>query len=136
MALTIVAPYCPMQMVFLFNNISLGMPWSKPYNLDLLHASGWDRLDYSPSTSVSFTSMYINYIAVLEVAVFFAYFGHTKEAYKMYRKYLRALGLNKIFPKLNEEWHPSDRPTTSMRSMWPRTKSDSSFATSVHRSSR
>lgn len=129
MALTMVVPYCPMQMIFLFNDIRLGLPWTKPYDLGQLHAPGWDRLDYAPSTSVSFTSMYINYIAVLEVVVFFIYFGRTKEAHEMYRGYLRTLGLGRIFPSLNGEWRPLDRSSTTFKTLWSRAKSaSSSFA--------
>lgn len=137
MALTIVVPYCPMQMIFLFNNIRLGLPWTKPYNLGQLHSPGWDRLDYAPSTSVSFTSMYINYIAVLEVIVFFIYFGRTKEAHEMYREYLRALGLGRVFPSLNEEWRPSDRTSaTTFKTLWSRAKSVSSSFAHTRSSSR
>lgn len=138
MALTIVVPYCPMQLIFLFNNIKLGWPWSDPYDLAQLHRPGWgDRIDYAPSTVVSFVSMYINYIAALEVVVFFLYFGRTKEAHEMYRRYLRALGLGKFFPWLKEEWTPSNRSSVSMKSLWPRAKTISSFSvTTTHSRSR
>lgn len=49
MALTIIIPYCPMQLVFLYNNFRGGLPWSSPYNLAQLHAPGWDRIDYTVS---------------------------------------------------------------------------------------
>ncbi|KAF3770034.1 hypothetical protein M406DRAFT_26403, partial [Cryphonectria parasitica EP155] len=109
MALTIIAPYCPMQLIFLFNNIKLGMPWSKPYDFAQLHGPGWDQIDYMVNLSLSQmvrSHMYINYIAALEVVVFFIYFGCTQEAYEMYRKYLRTLGIGKIFAGLSERWPP------------------------------
>ncbi|KAJ4391376.1 a-factor receptor [Gnomoniopsis smithogilvyi] len=121
MALTIVAPYCPMQLVFLFNNLRIGWPWSRTYSLAQLHASGWGEIDFSPSTAVSFVSMYINYIVFLEVVVFFLFFGGTKDAHELYRKYLRAVGVGKIFPRLNEVWTPSDRPPTTFKALWPQT---------------
>lgn len=136
MALTIVAPYCPMQLVFLFNNLRVGWPWSRTYDLAQLHAPGWDAIDFSPSTAVSFVSMYINYIVFLEVVVFFIFFGGTKDAHEMYRKDLRALGLGKLFPRLNEEWHPSDRPPTSFRALLSRTKDLSSFFNTMYSHSR
>lgn len=136
MALTIIAPYCPMQLVFLFNNLRVGWPWSRTYDLAQLHAPGWDAIDFSPSTAVSFVSMYINYIVFLEVVVFFIFFGGTKDAHEMYRKDLRALGLGKLFPGLNEEWHPSDRPPTSFRALLSRTKDLSSFFNTMHSHSR
>lgn len=133
MALTIVVPYCPMQLVFLFNNLRMGWPWERTYDLAQLHAPGWAGIDYAPSTTVPFVSMYINYIVFLEVVVFFIYFGGTKDAHEMYRKYLRALGLSRIFPTLNEEWHPSTRPPTSIKNLWPRAKSiSSSFVSSIY----
>lgn len=136
MALTIVAPYCPMQLVFLFNNVRLGWPWAKPYSLADLHVSGWDDIDYAPSTVVAFVSMYINYIAALEVVVFFLYFGGSEEAHEMYRRYLRALGLGKVFPAINKQWQPPERPTSSVRSLWPRAKSIYSPTMSTHSLSR
>lgn len=136
MALTIVIPYCPMQIMFLFNNIRLGIPWTKAYDLGQLHSPGWDRLDYAPSTTVSFTSMYINYIAVLEVFVFFVYFGRTKEAHEMYRRYLRVLGLGRNSPDLNEEWRLSERSSTTFKMMWSRAKSLSSSIGHARSSSR
>lgn len=136
MALTIVAPYCPMQLVFLFNNVKLGWPWAKPYSLADLHGPGWEGIDYAPSTVVTFVSMYINYIAALEVIVFFLYFGGSEEAHQMYRRYLRALGLGKVFPMVDEKWQSSERPSSSVKSLWPRAKSISSLATSTHSRSR
>lgn len=136
MALTIVAPYCPMQLVFLFNNIRIGWPWASTYDLARLHTPGWAQIDYSPSTTVSFVSMYINYVVFLEVVVFFIYFGGTKDAHEMYRKYLRAVGLGKIFSSLNEQWLPSDRPPTTSKTLWPRAKSLSSFVPSVNSDSQ
>lgn len=136
MALTIIAPYCPMQLIFLFNNIKLGWPWSMPYGLAELHRPGWFGVDYAPSTAVTFVSMYINYIAVLEVVVFFLYFGRSEEAHEMYRKSLRALGFGKIFPKLEGKWYPTYRPASGIRSLWPRAKSISPSVTSTHSRSK
>lgn len=135
MTLTIIAPYFPLQMAFMYSNIHQGMPWSKPYNLSQLHFPGWTTtIDYSPSTIVPFTSMYINYVAVIEVIIFYLYFGRSKDAHDMYRKYLRALGLGKIFPKLNEEWFPSDRPPASLSSIWTHTKSLPNLVSSMQSS--
>lgn len=136
MALTIVAPYCPMQLVFLFNNLRMGWPWTRTYDLAQLHTPGWDVIDFAPSTSVSFVSMYINYIAFMEVVVFFVFFGGTKDAHEMYRKDLRALGIGKFFPSLNEEWSPSDQPPTTFKALWPGTKNLSSLISSTLSHSR
>ncbi|ROV98423.1 hypothetical protein VMCG_07100 [Cytospora schulzeri] len=136
MTLTIIAPYFPLQMAFMYSNIHQGMPWSKPYNLSRLHFPGWTTtIDYSPSTIVPFASMYVNYVAVIEVIIFYLYFGRTKDAHDMYRRYLRALGLGKIFPRLNEEWFPSDRPPASLSSIWTRAKSLPTLVSSTQSSS-
>lgn len=128
MTLTIIAPYFPMQMAFMYSNIHQGMPWSKPYSLTRLHSPGWvTTIDYAPSTIVPFASMYVNYVAVIEVIIFYLYFGRTKDAHDMYRKYLLALGLGKIFPKLNDEWFPSDRPPASLGGLWSCTRSLPTF---------
>ncbi|KAK7735899.1 a-factor receptor [Cytospora paraplurivora] len=84
---------------------------------------------------VPFTSMYVNYVAVVEVIIFYLYFGRTKDAHDMYRRYLRALGLGKVFPKLNEEWFPSDDPPASLSSLWSRARSLPTHVSSTQSSS-
>lgn len=136
MALTIVTPYCPLQLIFLFNNIKLGWPWAKPYHLRDLHVPGWSGVDYAPSKVVPFVSMYINYIAALEVVVFLLYFGCSEEAREMYREYLRALGMSRFFTRLDKQEGVSARPTSSLRDLWPRAKSISSVSSPADSRSR
>ncbi|KAK2604557.1 hypothetical protein N8I77_007475 [Diaporthe amygdali] len=134
--LTILTPYLPLQLVFLYHNIRLGMSWAAPFDLATLHRQGWNEIDYSPSTTVPWTIMYGTYAYAIGVFIIFLYFGLTKDAHDLYRKYLRALGLGKIFPKLNEEWFPSDQPPASLSSMWSRAKRASAFVSSTQTSQR
>ncbi|KKY33353.1 putative pheromone receptor [Diaporthe ampelina] len=99
------SPWIPVQLVFLYNNISVGMPWTAPFKLSTIHSDGWNRIDYSPISTIPLSHVYGTYIFALEVLIVFLYFGLTKDAHDLYREHLRALGLGKIFPKLNDDSH-------------------------------
>lgn len=136
MTLTIVTPWVPMQLVFFYSNLSTGMPWDQPFRLPSIHPEGWDQIDYSPISTVPWSHLYGTYVYALEILIIFLYFGLTKDAHDLWREYLRALGLGKIFPKLNEEYVPSDRPPASLSSTWSRAKRASTFASSNQTSQR
>lgn len=136
MTLTILTPWLPMQLVFLYNNIIAGMPWKEPFDLPSVHSEGWNQIDYAPISTVPWSHLYATYAYALEVLVVFLYFGLTKDAHDLYRENLRALGLGKIFPKLNEEYFPSDRPPASLSNMWSRAKRAPTFASSTQASQR
>ena len=136
MTMTIITPWLPLQLAFLFNNVRLGMPWAEPFQLSSIHPKGWNQIDYSPISTVPWSHMYATYAYILEVLVIFLYFGLTKDAHDLYRGYLRALGLGKIFPKLNEEYIPSDRPRASLSSVWSRAKRASTFVSPTQTSQR
>lgn len=136
MTLTIIAPWLPLQLMFLFNNVKMGRPWAAPFDLATVHRDGWDQIDYSPISTVPWTHMYGTYAYAFESLVVFLYFGLTKDAHDLYREYLRALGLGKIFPKLNQEYFPSDQPPASLSSMWSRAKRASTFVSSTQTSQR
>ncbi|KAG6364549.1 hypothetical protein INS49_006151 [Diaporthe citri] len=134
MTLTILTPWLPMQLVFLYNNISAGMPWSEPFDLPSVHSDGWNQIDYAPISTVPWIHLYGTYAYAFEVLIVFLYFGLTKDAHDLYREYLRTLGLGKIFPKLNEEYFPSEQPPSSLSSMWSRAKRAPTFASSTQAS--
>lgn len=136
MTLTIIAPWLPLQLVFLYDNIRSGMPWDGPFDLPSVHPEGWNQIDYSPISTVRWSHMFGIYSYALEALIVFLYFGLTKDAHDLYRDYLRALGLAKFFPKLNEEYFPSDRPRASLSSMWSRARKASNFAPSTHTTQR
>lgn len=125
-----------MQMVFLYSNVRVGMPWTAPYKLSTVHSDGWNQIDYSPISTVPWSHVYGTYIFALEILVVFLYFGLTKDAHDLYREHLRALGLGRIFPKLNDEYFPSEREPATLGSMWSRAKRASPFASSSHASQR
>lgn len=128
MTLTIITPWLPLQMIFLFNNVQTGWPWASPFDLGSVHANGWSQIDYTPTSAVPWAHMYGMYAYALESLVVFLFFGLTKDAHDLYRGYLRALGLGKIFPKLNEEYFPSPLPPSSLSSVWSRSKRRSTVA--------
>lgn len=130
MTLTIIAPWLPLQVMFLFNNVQTGWPWDDPFELGSVHADGWNQIDYIPSSAVPWAHMYGAYAYALESLVVFLFFGLTKDAHDLYRGYLRALGLGRIFPNLNEEYLEPPKPSSSLSSVWSRAKRPSIFASS------
>jgi hypothetical protein len=136
MTLTIIAPWLPLQLMFLLNNVRAGMPWDAAVDIRITHREGWNQIDYSPISTVPWTHMYGTYAYALESLVVFLYFGLTKDAHDLYRGYLRALGLAKVFPRLNDEYFPSDQPPTSLSTMWSRAKRASTPASSTQTSQR
>ncbi|POS81545.1 pheromone receptor-1 [Diaporthe helianthi] len=134
MTLTIITPWLPLQIMFLFNNIQTGWPWAAPFDLQSVHASGWNQIDYTPATAVPWAHMYGTYAYSLESLIVFLFFGLTKDAHDLYRGYLRALGLGRIFPKLNGEYFPSPQPPSGLNSVWSRANRSSAFASSPQNS--
>lgn len=116
MALTILSQHTVMQIVFLYHNVRLGWPWVMPYSLEELHVPGWNRIDYAPSMAIPLVSMYINYIAALEVVSFFLHLDVTRRATTCIADLSQPLAL--ISHGLNEKWRASDRRTSSVRSLW------------------
>lgn len=136
MTMTIVTPWLPMQLVFLYNNLRAGMPWDAPIDLPSVHPEGWNQIDYSPISTIPWSHLYATYAYALEVLIVFLYFGLTKDAHDLWREYLRTIGLGRIFPKLNKEYVPSDKPPASLSSMLSRKKRASTFVSSNQTSQR
>ncbi|KAG8165720.1 hypothetical protein KVR01_004272 [Diaporthe batatas] len=114
MTLTIIAPWLPLQVLFLSNNVQTAWPWAAPFDLGSVHGAGWNQIDYIPSSGVPWAHMYGTYAYSLQSLIVFLFFGLTKDAHDLYRGYLRALGLGRIFPRLNEESPGSSNNMTSV----------------------
>lgn len=113
LALVILVPYFPIEMLFLYSNIMNGLHDLQPYNFVKTHSSpGFTRITYHTYAETDFVEMNHNYIAILTVIPIFWFFGVTKEAVNTYRVYGLALGLGKWFPKLHDEYDP-DRTSTA-----------------------
>jgi pheromone a factor receptor len=112
MCTSILIPFLPMQLFWLYYNISLGLGSLKPYNFAKIHdPATFNKITFTTSQGVSSLEINGNYMPIVTVVPIFLWFGFTKEAVNIYRVYCLRLGLGKYFPKLYEEYEP-DRTTT------------------------
>jgi len=119
MALCILVPYAPVELLFLIFNILEGWPWTKPYDFYQIHYGGqppWDTITLFRYDEVSFAEMNMNWIPVITVIVIFLFFGTGKEAINTYRRYLLAVGLGRVIPGLKTEYDPDRRENNTTRS--------------------
>jgi pheromone a factor receptor len=111
MSLSVMVPYVPLQMVFLALN--LRNTDFHPYDYHMIHEAAspypWSAIMLVPSWMLPFEVMNQPWIAIFTTIPIVLFFGMTKDAIEMYRKYTLAVGLGKFFPVLNEPWDP-DRP--------------------------
>jgi pheromone a factor receptor len=119
LAVVIMVPYFPIEMLFLYSNIMNGLHNLQPYNFAKTHNSpSFTRITYSSYAETDFVEMNHNYIAILTVIPIFWFFGVTKEAVNTYRVYGLALGLGKWFPKLHDEYDPDRTRTGPSTRSW------------------
>lgn len=104
-------PYVPLQMVFLA--LSVRNSDFHPYDYHMIHDVAipypWSAIMLVPSWMLPFEVMNQPWIAILTTIPIVLFFGMTKDAIEMYRKYALAVGLGRVFPRLREPWDP-DRP--------------------------
>jgi len=113
MCTSILVPFLPMQLFWLYFNISLGLASLKPYNFGQIHnPATFNLVTFKTSKGISPLEINGNYMAIITVLPIFFWFGFTKEAVNTYRVYCLNVGLGKYFPKLHEEYEP-DRSRTS-----------------------
>lgn len=118
MALSILIPFVPIQLLFLYYNLlALNLPL-KPYDFKQIHYGNnpypFNFISFSTSDTIGFIELNRNYVAIITVVPIFWFFGLTKEAINTYRQYLLALGLGKWFPNLNEEYDPDRTGRSSL----------------------
>ncbi len=119
--------YALVELLFLVFNIILGWPWTKPYDFGAIHYNAsppWSTITLYGYDDVSFAEMNMNWIPVITVFVIIVFFGTGKEAVNSYRRYLLAVGLGRLFPKLHEEYDPDKRQATSNPTSWGTQNSD------------
>jgi pheromone a factor receptor len=118
MCISILVPFFPMQMFWLYGNIMAAVATLQPYDFNKSHnrSSTFNLVTFTTSQGVSFFEMNTNYIPILTVLPLFWFFGVTKEAVNIYRVYLLNIGLGKWFPKLHEEYDPDRTRDGSQRS--------------------
>ncbi len=121
MAMCILVPYAPVELLFLIFNVILGWPWMKPYDFKAIHYAAnpaWSSITLFDYDSVSFAEMNMNWIPVITALVIFFFFGTGKDAINTYRKYLLAIGLGRLFPALRQEYDPDRRTVDGHPPSW------------------
>jgi pheromone a factor receptor len=116
MALSIIVPYVPLQMVFFVLNMKVTFLTLHPYDYYIIHfvpnPYPWSSIIMMPSYMLDFASMNQPWVPILTIIPIVLFFGMTKEAIDVYRKFLVRLGLAKCFPSLKEPYDP-DRPRST-----------------------
>ena len=110
MTLAILIPYLPVLLVIFVNNMHYLLPF-QPYDFGAvrrgeLDGYPWSAVILMPSQAIDFPTLNDRYIAVLTAIPVFGFFGLSKDAINVYRGYLVALGLGRLWPVLREEYDP------------------------------
>ena len=121
LALLILIPFLPVELLYLVDNL-LSFPFPlKPYDFNQIHYGNnpypFNFISFTTSGESGFIEMNQNYIAAITADPIFWIIGVTKEAINTYRGFLLALGLGRLFPKLNNEYDP-DRTTVNTGPSW------------------
>jgi pheromone a factor receptor len=129
MALSIIVPYVPLQMVFFIINMRETLLMLEPYDYYSLHVDTnpypWSAIIMIPSWMLDFASMNQPWVPILTVIPIVLFFGMTNEAIDMYRKCLLWVGFSRCFPSFKETYDSNrTRDTsTSRKSLWSLGKS-------------
>jgi pheromone a factor receptor len=121
MTLGILVIVVPLTLAFFILNIVDGwVYWSQPYDFNAIHY-GPDPfntyfISFTTSDLVRSVDMNMNYIPALTGFVTFFVFGTTADSLNSYRKMLLCFGLGYIFPRLREEYRPTDGRRSAGRS--------------------
>ncbi|KAM4060171.1 pheromone A receptor domain-containing protein [Hirsutella rhossiliensis] len=130
MVMSIVVPYLPVVIGLAIANV-LEKPGRDPWDYNAIHHGAsplpWSTVALYPSTEINWASMNNCYISVLTAIPVFLFFGTTKDAVNEYRIAALFLGLDRLFPRLRNEYDPSrtPRPGGSLGSSQTATFSDS-----------
>jgi pheromone a factor receptor len=105
MTLVILIPYLTMQWAWLGLSLLNLFPLQH-YDFNRIHHSNnpvsWDTITYVTSSDINELYMNANYVPIATAIPVFWVIGLTREGINIYRKYLVALGLGRLFSKLNE----------------------------------
>ncbi|SPN98367.1 uncharacterized protein DNG_01412 [Cephalotrichum gorgonifer] len=110
MTLAILVPYLPITLMYFINNIRYIVPLD-PYDFGAVRRGEvdglpWDSVILLPSRALDFATQNDRFTAILTVIPVFGFFGMSKDAINIYRRYLVALGLARIWPSLEGEYDP------------------------------
>lgn len=113
MCTSVLIPFLPMQLFWLYTNIEAGLDSLQPYDFAKVHnPATFNLITFTTSQGVNSLDINGNYMAIITVVPIFFWFGFTKEAVNTYRVYCLNVGLGRFFPKLHEEYEP-DRTRSS-----------------------
>lgn len=113
MTLAILVPYLPLLIVLFVQNISLNTPL-QPFDMGALRrgeidGAPWNSVILLPTRGLDFATLNDRFTAIITAIPVFVAFGMTKDAINVYRAYLVALGLGRIWPVLKEEYDPDSQ---------------------------
>lgn len=119
MTLAILVPYLPVLLMFFVNNVRYILPLD-PYDPGALHRGEFDGMPWNsvilfPTRALDWATLNDRYSAILTAVPVFGFFGMSKDALNLYRVFLLALGLGRVWPALREEYDP-DRGGTQIGS--------------------
>ncbi|KAL1889361.1 a-factor receptor [Sporothrix stenoceras] len=119
MVLCILVPYTPIITAFCSVNLIEGWPWNFPSDFNTVHYHGpvpYNSISVLSYTDLSFLSLNMSWIPVVSAFIAFVFFGTSKEAINIYREYLLAVGLGRLFPVLQEVYDPDRTAFDSQKS--------------------
>ncbi|PHH66117.1 hypothetical protein CDD81_180 [Ophiocordyceps australis] len=116
MVISILVPYLPVVIAFGVINI-LNKHGLLPYDYYQMHRrilpTPWNTIALYPSSDVPWLDTNVCYINILSSVSIFLFFGTTKDAMNQYRCVFLALGLARLFPRLNEVYDPDSSSRTA-----------------------
>ncbi|KAM0334115.1 hypothetical protein ACHAQA_001135 [Verticillium albo-atrum] len=106
MTISILVPYVPLQLAYAVLNGLNNFPL-QPFDFHKIREDAapfpWDSIVLTPSTQVPWVFLNGKYIPILTTLVIFMYFGITVDARRAYRRFMLAVGLGAVFPRLHND---------------------------------
>lgn len=128
MALSIIVPYVPLQMIFFSVNIIETLPELAPYDYNNIHNGtdpySWNAIFFWPSWMQDFATLNQPWVAILTTIPIVLFFGMTEEAHDIYRKFLVRIGFGKCFLNLKDLRNSDQSRCTdsSQKGLWSSSK--------------
>lgn len=117
MTLAILILYLPILIAIFLNNMKYLLPL-QPYDFGAvrrgeLDGYKWNAIILLPSQALDFPTLNDRYVAMLTAIPVFGFFGMSKDAINVYRRYLVALGFGTLWPGLREDYDPDSQRGSS-----------------------
>lgn len=125
MCMSVLIPFLPMQLFWLYYNIAGGLDDLQPYDFAKVHdPATFNLVTFTTSQGLNSLDLNGNYMAIITVVPIFLWFGFTKEAVNTYREYCLNVGLGRFFPKLHDEYEPDRTRSANTARSWGRNLSE------------